>query len=343
MKWKTLEYSKTQVIKAGKMIRDADASSDEYRHALEVVDNWRAAHAFPLQVFYCNLSRKFDQYIVAQRIKRLNSIVEKLRREPRMNLWEMQDLGGCRIIVPTLLDVKKVIEEIECSRIRHKPRPSKNYIENPKPSGYRSHHLIYRYNSDKKEEYNQNMLIEIQVRTRLQHLWATAVETMGNIVGQSLKSGAGDADALRFFSLASSLFASIEGMQGVPNCPESKDEIIKEMIQIDTRHRYLDRLESIRQATSVSEDFKDSLPKNGYMVLQQFISGSLRLNTFKSNKIDEAIDFLQRLEKDSPETDTVLVRVSSLAQLRKAYPNYYSDIDEFDLLIRSEMYGGRET
>ena len=44
------------------------------------------------------------------------------------------------------------------------------------PSGYRGVHLIYRYNSDRKTEYN-TLLIEMQLRSQLQHAWATAVET----------------------------------------------------------------------------------------------------------------------------------------------------------------------
>ena len=39
--------------------------------------------------------------------------------------------------------------------------------------------MVYQYKSDRIETYNRNMLIEIQFRTHLQHIWATAVETMG--------------------------------------------------------------------------------------------------------------------------------------------------------------------
>ena len=43
--------------------------------------------------------------IVAERLKRLDSIINKLKREPSMSLWAMQDLGGCRFIVPTIKEV----------------------------------------------------------------------------------------------------------------------------------------------------------------------------------------------------------------------------------------------
>ena len=36
-----------------------------------------------------------------------------------MNLWTMQDLGGCRVIVPTIEDVYKYANDYEKSRKRH--------------------------------------------------------------------------------------------------------------------------------------------------------------------------------------------------------------------------------
>ena len=45
--------------------------------------------------------------VVAERLKRLDSIIKKLEREPTMSLWTMQDLGGCRFIVPSVNEVYK--------------------------------------------------------------------------------------------------------------------------------------------------------------------------------------------------------------------------------------------
>ena len=50
-----------------------------------------------------------------------------------------------------------------------------DYITTPKDSGYRGVHLIYRYYSDKNETFN-GLKIEVQIRTALQHAWATAVD-----------------------------------------------------------------------------------------------------------------------------------------------------------------------
>lgn len=67
--------------------------------------------------------------------------------------------------------------------------------------------MVYQFQSDDNDTYNKNILIEIQFRTKLQHIWATAVEMMGIFTKSKLKSSIGDEDILRFFVLVSSLFA----------------------------------------------------------------------------------------------------------------------------------------
>lgn len=209
MIWEIPEYSRSQIINAGKNVKDSSAAPASRKEALRVIDNWRASHAFPLQVIYCYLKRKCGNpnIIVAQRLKRLSSIVNKLEREPMMSLWTMQDLGGCRVVVTSVEEVYELNKTIKKSSIRHILKKEYDYIASPKASGYRSYHMVYEYQSDKKLTYNRNMLIEIQLRTHLQHLWATAVETMGLFTNQALKASYGEDDTLRFFALISSLFA----------------------------------------------------------------------------------------------------------------------------------------
>lgn len=121
-KWKVVEYSRSQIINAGSIIRGDGSTDDQITEATRVIDNWRAAHAFPLHVIYIHLrgmAKDKSSVIVAERLKRLDSIVNKLKREKNMNLWTMQDLGGCRVIVPTVEDVYAFSEKYESSRKRH--------------------------------------------------------------------------------------------------------------------------------------------------------------------------------------------------------------------------------
>jgi hypothetical protein len=69
------------------------------------VKNWRLCRALPLNVIQAGLRARIRRMslrdvIVAQRLKRFASIMNKLQREPNMELTQMQDLGGCRAILP---------------------------------------------------------------------------------------------------------------------------------------------------------------------------------------------------------------------------------------------------
>jgi len=186
--WEIPKYSKSEINKAGSIIANTSSSKEDRDNALIILNNWRAAHAYPLQVICNNLRLRNPNAIVVQRLKRLESITGKIARFPEMSLYRMQDLGGCRVIVDIIEQVYEAINKYKNSRIRHVLKREYDYIQKPKNSGYRSYHMVYQFHSDKKETYNKNMLIEIQFRTKLQHIWATAVEMMGIYTKSNLKS-----------------------------------------------------------------------------------------------------------------------------------------------------------
>jgi ppGpp synthetase/RelA/SpoT-type nucleotidyltranferase len=132
-KWKKVEYSRSKIIKAGKIIKK-EGSTSEHINATQVIDNWRAAHAYPLHVIYIHLRKMASNrtdIVVAERLKRLDSIINKLKREPSMSLWTIQDLGGCRFIVPTVNEVFLYADKYKNSRIRHRFVGSYDYISTP--------------------------------------------------------------------------------------------------------------------------------------------------------------------------------------------------------------------
>lgn len=333
MPWKELEYSRSQVIDAGRVVRDECCGDAEYRQALLVIDNWRAAHAYPMHVMYIHLRRMAKtspNIIVAERLKRLDSIIGKLQRERTMNLWTMQDLGGCRVILPDISQVNDFAEQLRNSRIRHLPRSTYDYISSPRCSGYRSLHHVYQFYSDKKAAYNGKMSIEIQFRTRLQHLWATAVETLGLSMNVALKSGEGDKDTNRFFALVSSLFAIEENSPIVPDTPSSIEEITKELRNLNHSHHFIKNLRAIRVAASHIDPKKNR--DMGYYILRiDLEKNTVSLLSFAINQFDQAVSKYNDIEKsrDPQKTDAVLVRVTSFNSLRLAYPNYFSDIGDF--------------
>lgn len=346
-KWKTVEYSQNQIIKAGKIIKNDNALPQEIEKAINVIDNWRAAHAFPMHIIYMHLRRMAisvnQNIIVAERLKRLDSIINKLKREQTMSLWAMQDLGGCRFIVPTIEDIYNYANKYENSRKRHELISTNDYIKQPKPSGYRSLHRVYKYHSDYTNTYNKNMLIEIQFRTHLQHLWATAVETMGLFSNKAIKSGQGTKDVKRFFQLTSALLAIKEHQPIPPDVINDVDEIVSELEIINARNNYLDFLSGI----CVAVDFQNNKLKNSishskaqyYILILNYNTRKLSVKSYIPSQIDEANRAYNYIESTQAKgkIDAVLVNVSSFNALKSAYPNYFSDIGEFIYIIESYL------
>lgn len=275
-----------------------------------------------------------ENVLVVERLKRLDSIIGKLSRESGMDLWRMQDLGGCRVVLPTVEDVYKFADSFMKSRIRHEYKRTYDYIATPKRSGYRSLHLVYQYHSDKTETYNKNMLIEIQIRTHLQHIWATALETMGLFTKQALKAGQGDEHIKRFFVLVSSLFALREGYPVVLGTLADEKELISEIEQINDQHHVLETLNAIRIAIQhEGDEVRDK--KGYYLLILNYNTHRLRIRSYSPSQFDEAETAYSQIEKNRKASgiDAVLVRAKSFKELKSAYPNYFSDIGEFYQLI----------
>lgn len=343
-RWKIVKYSKNQINEAGKIIRKDSSSEEELRFATKVIDNWRAAHAYPLHIIYIYLRKMAGNskgILVVERLKRLDSIIGKLRREKGMALWRMQDLGGCRFIVKTLNEVFAYADVYKKSRVRHELQAEYDYINNPKLSGYRSLHLVYKFHSDTRDTYNRNMLIEIQFRTHLQHVWATALETMGIFTKQALKAGNGEEYLKRFFVLVSSLFALREKCPVVPGTVGNERELISEIDQINKDYFVLEKLRAIRVAI-YHEDGKKFYKQGYYVLFLNYTKHTLRINHFLPSQIEEANDFYIDNESDikffkKEGIDVVLVRASSFGDLKAAYPNYFTDIGEFVQLVEDYL------
>lgn len=334
-KWEIPKYSKSEINKAGKTIADKNSSKKERQDALKVLNNWRSSHAYPLQVIASNLRSKNPDSIVVQRLKRLDSITGKIERFSKMDLYRMQDLGGCRVIVDSIDEVYSAMNQYKSSRIRHILKREYDYIQNPKESGYRSYHMVYQFHSDRKETYNKNMLIEIQFRTKIQHTWATAVEMMGIYTKSNLKSSQGNEDILRFFTLVSSILALKEGTPVCPNTSESADELIKEIKSLDSKHNIVSTLSGLNVAIDFDE--KNENKKNNYYILiLDYTRKRMRIKSFETKNIEVATEVYNQLEgKLESDKNIVLVSASSFDSLRAAYPNYFTDIQEFVDMMRS--------
>lgn len=336
--WKKVEYEKKDINKAGEKIIDPNMTPDERANCLRIIDNWRAAHAFPTNTFTIHLKHLVQDIptaVVVQRLKRRDTIVQKLERFPTMKLHRMQDLGGCRVILPKVADVYDLVKQMRSSRIRHEESNYKDYIAIPNPNtGYRGYHLIYKYLSDRNTDYN-GLKVEIQIRTKLQHIWATAVETVGVFTDNKLKFNSGSEDWLKFFKLTSGLFA-IEERTAIPDgLPTDAMEIFDQWLVLLEKLDVISTLGTIGIATQKIGHIKKRAKKQqGYYIIKlRFDPVDVEIEPFygKEKRLEAATQAYSELEslKQISKFDCVLVSAQSYETLVDAYPNYFLDVKQF--------------
>ncbi len=219
-------FSKGQVNRAGRVLlgvaeaashlgadraaRELDA--EEVILAFQAVRWWRALHARPLSNVAANLRHHVDKEEgrigrrteVVQRLKRETTMIDKLAREPRMQVTQMQDIGGVRALLPSLPHVYAVSRRLRKTWTIVRVR---DYIAEPKPSGYRALHLIV---------HRGGYSVEVQLRTVLQDAWANQVEEDGRRIGVGLKFGAGVADIHAYYVAVSDAFAFLDRGEVIP-------------------------------------------------------------------------------------------------------------------------------
>lgn len=319
-------YSRKQIDRAGKKAIEESTKPHEYEESLAIINSWRAVHTSPMNKYAVNLKKivkTIPDAIVVQRLKRLETILDKLERMPDMKLSRMQDIGGCRVVVPTVEDVYFVVDKVQKSKMKHTIKDPVDYIKCPSAKdGYRSVHLICKY-ADRDFEKS----IELQIRTKLQHLWATAVETIDTLYNENLKKDQGSEEWTRFFKLVSALFSIEENTPIVEGVPTDAQSILNEIAELDNKFSLIEKLVTVSVAV-ISDITKKS--KSGYYLMSyDFEKVHLTVKIFSNDELNLAIDEYNALENQDNGNNVVLVKARSYAQLKNAYPNYFTDIRAF--------------
>ena len=340
MVWTKPKHSRTRVSAAGTKLIDPLSSPNELRHARAIINNWRAAHSLPLERIRMELQERVrplgEEALIAQRLKRLSSIDAKLRRFRNMNLARMQDTGGCRAVLPSVDDVRRVARSYADNPSRHCVVHTDDYLTNPRASGYRGIHLVSRFQPvEAREAIYAGMRIEIQLRSRLQHAWAAAVETVGTFSGQALKASEGDEGWLRFFALMASEIAFGEECPLVPHTADRRDLLRRELAIAVSALDAVARLERYRETLKVLEGHvRNGRAEYFHIVAESWPDGAARVhwNEYARDEREEAIRAFEEVEaaiEHFPGAETVLVRVASVDALRSAYPSYFADTRAF--------------
>lgn len=308
-------------------VSDADRQT-----AYQTLIDWRNAHYGPTHKIFSQTQRRVKRLgltspIVVMRLKRTPSILAKLKRHTGMQLDRMQDVGGVRAILQNVNDVKRLHAAFTKGRLAHERFPSKDYIQAPKDDGYRGIHQVFKVRG---QEAFEGMLVELQIRTKLQHCWATAVETLGVIEKSSFKTGEGEEKFKRFFQLSSALFSIEEKAPIIKSLRDlTPQAIARELVALEKELGVFSKLEGF--ALAINEGTKQK--KQGLtLFILNAEKQTLSFITFPQRQADlaqETYALFELKEKDNPMIDIVLVASGDMNDLRKAYPNYFTDTKAF--------------
>jgi ppGpp synthetase/RelA/SpoT-type nucleotidyltranferase len=285
---------------------------------------WRNSFSSTLDYYHSKLKAKINQVdtvTLSRRLKRIESIQIKLKRFRTMRLSTLQDIAGLRVVLKDETSLLKAFTKLRGLPNKHKLKRLDDYHNNPKEDGYRGIHLVYQ---------NENSaMIEIQLRTELEHIWATAVEIYGELQETSFKTGSGTSEWKEFFVLLSSYFAIKE------NCsPTKKHQKLSEKqihSKLKNTMKKLSVIERLNASTNsiqvVTNKFNETGRMGKYAIIElNLLSKTTTVEFFNKKDVSKAIRIYTERElklKHNKSINIVFVNIDDIEKIQKSYPNYF--------------------
>jgi putative GTP pyrophosphokinase len=187
-----LRLSKTQIDRLGDRLRKGDITEADLR----LLDDYRRSFGEAYELVVGAIRSELGLEPTGRPAKSTTSISEKLNRES-IRLSQIQDIAGCRLVVPDILEQSRVIGLLaglftNTATVDRREKPS---------HGYRAVHVIVRI---------EEKLVEVQVRSSLQHVWAELSEKLSDLVDPRIKYGGGDEWFVRFLQNTSNMILGLE-------------------------------------------------------------------------------------------------------------------------------------
>jgi putative GTP pyrophosphokinase len=232
----------SQLNKIGDRLRKNMASDDDLR----LLDTFRLSFTAAYERVFDELS-KLGLNPWGSPQKTTLSIVAKLNRE-KTRLSRMQDIAGCRVEVQNLMEQDRVVHELKTKFLDasiHDRRVKSSH-------GYRAVHVIV---------VIEERPVEIQVRTPLQHSWASATEKLSDVLDPEIKYGGGPEGIQKQLAYISDLFANYETAEVVhsqvraliEHLSNETDRIDEELAKnIEQDEKYAAMLKEIREQGGVT-------------------------------------------------------------------------------------------
>jgi len=172
----------------------------------------------------------------------------------------------------------------------------------------------------------------LQLRTKLQHSWATAVETLGIVEKSSFKTGEGEEKFKEFFKLSSALFSLDEGMPVLDEYrTTTRSDLIKNISSLEDELQITAKLEGL--AITAKHIEVSSKNKFYYQLMELNLeTRHISIIPFAEDQLNMAEFMYTEREKktrDNQNISVVLISTGNVKDIKKAYPNYFLDTNSF--------------
>lgn len=320
--------TKGDIDRLGEKIGSSKKVSSE---DLDMLQEYRQTFQLPISHvfnFVLGTARKIDRScIVTYRIKRIDTIVEKLHRfhenpNGSMKLSRMWDIAGCRCIFNSedgaklyrLLDEVKKEYGADCKL--------KDYVAEPKSSGYRSIHIYVKERETQKP-------IEIQIRNKEQHNWATLVEIVDLLYGTQNKERSTNSRLGRFLCLYS-------------KAAEIDEQAFAEMLKIEREMKVFEKMSKVLTGNylNIRKQWLKQKQKGNYFVITANKKGSeiISFPTFAKAEVAYYEKYLANSESNIVLTH---LKTPDFEQISMAYSNYvlamHAFFDDYRVLISKKI------
>lgn len=255
----------------------------------------------------CKIAERVEtDSLVVARLKRYPTIRNKMIRFPSMKMSQLDDIAGCRIILKNIESIYLLVERLKSEKSLSVLK-EKDYIKDPRDSGYKSLHLIVSDTATGRK-------VEIQIRTYEHHSWSTLVEITDTIFETNLKEMG---LPVPFFNALRLLSKPIH---------ELSEKDLEEIVKHDKDNNYLERvmetfIHNIQRSSELWKSTKPN-PNKEYFLISVKDRNEFSIRSYLSAKKAER-EYLQS-QLENPDSNCVLIHMKdpNFTGLLRAYSNY---------------------
>lgn len=336
-----MKLTKTKIDKSGLALAKGKFKDEvDYIELEEVFDEYRKAHLKPLSETTLEIQRLLSnygaQYYIAQRLKRKPQIIRKLNRLS-VRLTQLQDIGGCRVIVQKNKDVDSVfayLTERAATEAGFNIQRVTDYREKGRDdTGYRSLHVMMERNG-----FN----LELQIRSRIQHYWSESIERTSVIYGHHLKEKEGAQEVIDYFKHLSDVFYEIEA---------GREPSTQQKLQIDTLRQSCEAIISSSDKHKVFDSFvnegviktltekenRNPSGLNNWILIFDWNQGAFVSWDIVGQDPNAAVSSYVAYEHQYPAEqgyEVVLIGSSEIATVRQTHSHYFG-IESYSTILES--------